>query len=117
MSSLQNDPSVLDAMQTLLERWSCEARAVPNITTLDSVVGEDFRPEILLADYHLDKGQCGLDAVERLRVEVDPNLPAIVVTADHSATTADRAHAAGCELLLKPVKPAALRALMMHLLA
>lgn len=114
---IENDAMVLDAMQTLLARWSCEARAVPNITALDSVVGEGFRPEILLADYHLDQRQCGLDAVERLRAEVDPNLPVIVVTADHSAVIADKARTAGCELLLKPVKPAALRALMVHLLA
>jgi signal transduction histidine kinase len=114
---IDNDPPVLDAMQTLLERWSCEARAVPDLAALDSLIGEGFRPEIVLADYHLNSGQCGLDAVQRLRSEFDPQLPAVVVTADPSLTVADRVHAAGCEILLKPVKPAELRALMGHLLA
>ncbi|MEE9589055.1 MAG: hybrid sensor histidine kinase/response regulator [Hyphomicrobiaceae bacterium] len=114
---IDNDTTVLDAMQTLLERWSCEARAVPDLAALNSAVGEGFRPEIVLADYHLNRGQCGLDAVERLRAKVDPGLPVIVVTADHSPAIAEKARAAGCDILLKPVKPAELRALMVHILS
>jgi len=114
---VENDATVLDAMQTLLERWSCEARAAPGLTALNSLIGDGFRPEIVLADYHLDRSECGLDAVEHLRAKVDPQLPAIVVTADHSPAIADKTRAAGCDILLKPVKPAELRALMVHLLA
>ena len=114
---IDNDATVLDAMQSLLERWSCETRAVPDLAALDSLIGEGFRPDIVLADYHLNNGQCGLSAVERLRSEFDPQLPAVVVTADHAPMIADRVHAAACEILLKPVKPAELRALMVHLLA
>jgi CheY-like chemotaxis protein len=114
---IDNDAAVLDAMQSLLERWSCETRAVPDLAALDSLIGEGFRPDIVLADYHLNNGQCGLNAVERLRSEFDPQLPAVVVTADHAPMIADRVHAAACEILLKPVKPAELRALMVHLLA
>jgi signal transduction histidine kinase len=114
---VDNDVTVLDAMQTLLERWSCEACAVPDLAALHTLISEGFRPEIVLADYHLNNGESGLDAVERLRSDVDPRLPAVVVTADHSPAIANTVHAAGCEILLKPVKPAELRALMVHLLA
>jgi CheY-like chemotaxis protein len=114
---VDNDVTVLDAMQTLLERWSCEACAVPDLAGLHTLISEGFRPEIVLADYHLNNGESGLDAVERLRSDVDPRLPAVVVTADHSPAIANTVHAAGCEILLKPVKPAELRALMVHLLA
>ncbi|MGI9404588.1 MAG: hybrid sensor histidine kinase/response regulator [Hyphomicrobium sp.] len=114
---IDNDATVLDAMQTLLERWSCEARAVPDLAALNSAVGEGFRPEIVLADYHLNRGKCGLDAVEHLRAKIDTDLPVIVVTADHSPAIAEKARAAGCDILLKPVKPAELRALMVHILS
>lgn len=114
---IDNDATVLEAMQTLLERWSCEARAVASLAELNSLIDEGFRPEIMLADYHLNNSQCGLDAVEYLRTEIDPKLPVIVVTADHSPAIADRARTARCDILLKPVKPAELRALMVHLLA
>jgi hypothetical protein len=44
-------------------------------------------------------------------------VPAIVITADRAAAVADAVRTLNCELLLKPVKPAALRALMQHLLS
>jgi signal transduction histidine kinase len=116
---IDNDPSVLDAMQSLLDHWSCDVRLVPNLDGIEALASDcTFRPDIIIADYHLNVGACGLTAVQRLRQAVsDSALPAIVVTADHSAPTADIVRAAGCELLLKPVKPAELRALMLHLLA
>ncbi len=90
---------------------------MPNLTALKSLVGGGFHPEIVLADYHLNGGQCGLDAAALLRTELDPKLPVIVVTADHSPAVTEKARAAGCDILLKPVKPAELRALIVHILA
>jgi len=116
---IDNDTSVLEAMQSLLERWSCDVRLVRNLAGIDDLIEErNFRPDIVLADYHLDDGACGLTAVARLRAALDDSaLPAIVVTADHSQAIADEASAAHCEMLLKPVKPAELRALMLHLVS
>ena len=104
-------------MQALLERWSCEAYTVRSMAQLDAVIASELRPNIVLADYHLDHGESGLAAVERLRSLINPDLPVVIVTADHSSDVALKAQKSRCELLLKPVKPAELRALMAHLLA
>src|SRR5262249_1939013 len=74
-------------------------------------------PDIILVDYHLDEGT-GLEVVAALRAAMcgtacDP--PAIVITADHSAEVQRQARLFGCALLRKPVKAAALRALMYQL--
>jgi len=115
---IDNDKMVLESMQALLERWSCETYLVRDDSDLGGLFdAPGFRPDIVLADYHLDDDGCGLDAVARLRAALGSNLPAIVITADHSSAIADRAGKGGCEILLKPVKPAELRALMTHLLA
>jgi CheY-like chemotaxis protein len=116
---IDNDTSVLEAMQSLLERWTCEVCLLRDLADVDMLIeAKTFRPDIILADYHLDGGACGLTAVEGLRAATsDPALPAIVVTADHSREIADKARAGGCEILLKPVKPAELRALMLHLVS
>jgi two-component system, sensor histidine kinase len=116
---IDNDDSVLDAMQLLLERWSCKVRLVRRLAEIEQLVeDEKFSPDLILADYHLDDGACGLGAVERLRAaRPGRTLPAVVVTADHSQPIADEVHAAQCEILLKPVKPAELRALMLHLVS
>jgi two-component system, sensor histidine kinase len=113
---IDNDPSVLDAMQTLLERWDCEVLSARSLSGLLAVVDAGGRhPGIILADYHLDDGASGLDAVRALRAKAGAHIPAIIITADRSPGVADAVRELGCELLLKPVKPAELRALMLHL--
>ncbi len=114
---IDNDPSVLEAMQTLLERWDCKVLPARGIAGLTSAGATSFAPDIILADYHLDNGANGIDAVRAIRSRAGAAIPAIIITADRAASIADTARAQGCELLLKPVKPAELRALMLHLFA
>lgn len=114
---IDNDPSVLEAMQTLLERWDCRVLPARGIAGLTSADAAAFLPDIILADYHLDHGANGVDAIRAMRSRAGAAIPAIVITADRAVAIADAARAIGCELLLKPVKPAELRALMLHLIA
>lgn len=114
---IDNDQSVLEAMQTLLERWDCKVLPARGIAGLTSADATTFAPDIILADYHLDDGANGVDAVRVIRSRAGVAIPAIIITADRSVAVADAARALGCELLLKPVKPAELRALMLHLFA
>lgn len=115
---IDNDRAVLEAMQSLLESWQCEAYLLRDLGELEELVDlQTFAPDIVLADYHLDHDTCGITAVDRLRAATGHSIPAIVVTADHAARTSDEVRASGCELLLKPVKPAELRALITHLLS
>jgi CheY-like chemotaxis protein len=66
---------------------------------------------MVLADYHLDDGT-GIEAVKELRWKFGAGLPAVLVTADRSVEMQERAEAAGIAILNKPVKPAALRAMV-----
>ena len=72
------------------------------------------RPDIILADYHLDDGT-GVEAVAALRVAARSQAPVIVITADHSAEVQREVRLRGFALLRKPLKAAALRALMYQL--
>ena len=66
-------------------------------------------PNGLLVDYHLDHGN-GIEAIMALRARCG-DLPAILITADRSPVVREQARAEGIQLLHKPLKPAALRAL------
>ena len=68
-------------------------------------------PHALLVDYHLDGGN-GIEAIGELRRRFGSELPAILITADRSPQVREEARAAGVQVLNKPVKPAALRALL-----
>jgi CheY-like chemotaxis protein len=62
-------------------------------------------------DYHLDRGD-GIAAIAELRGSLGAALPAILVTADRSASVRAAAQQQGIQVLHKPIKPAALRALL-----
>ena len=71
-------------------------------------------PEIILADFHLDSGT-GLEAVAALHAATKIQAPVIIITADHSAELQREVRTRGYTLLRKPLKAAALRAVMYQL--
>jgi CheY-like chemotaxis protein len=115
---IDNDLSVLGAMQTLLSRWGADVRLARDLDDVGELLSDPaFSPAIILADYHLDRSVLGIDAVACIRQRVGSDVPAILITADRDEATANAARQSNCELLHKPVRPAELRALMQHLLA
>lgn len=109
---IDNEPTILEGMRGLLSRWS--AVAVTGATAADvgkALQAQGVEPEMVLADYHLDEGT-GIEAVKQLRWKFGASLPAALVTADRSPEMQERAQAAGIAILNKPVKPAALRAMV-----
>ena len=111
---LDNDASILDGMAALLSRWgvSCDL-AIDTAQALAAVARR--RPDLILADYHLDAGADGISALAQLRTACDPPPPAALVTADNSVELVAQARALGYALLRKPVRPAALRAIIAQL--
>jgi CheY-like chemotaxis protein len=112
---VENEPSVLLSMQALLEGWGCKVLAAGDTGEALSLLGErGVVPDIVLADYHLDEGT-GVETVAAVRAATRAEIPAIIVTADHSAAVQREVRARGYALLRKPLKAAALRALMHQL--
>ena len=102
-------------MQALLSGWGC--------TVITARGGDDALaqlkqglqpPDIILADYHLDEGT-GTGAIATLRAATHLQIPAVIITADHSAEVLREVRLKGHALLRKPLKAAALRALMHQL--
>jgi Na+/proline symporter/signal transduction histidine kinase/ActR/RegA family two-component response regulator len=112
---IDNDADVLNALHVLLEGWGCTVLAAQSGAEAFSRLREtNDEPDIILADYHLDGGT-GIEAVAGLRARGKARAPVIVITADHSAEVQRAVRARGYALLRKPLKAAALRALMYQL--
>ena len=114
MLCIENEAGVREAMTTLLEGWMCKVAAVDTIEAARQAVAAAGRsPDIILADLHLHEGMPdGLEAIAQLRRDWGQRLPAILITADRSQEMRQRAASMGVDVLHKPVKPAALRALI-----
>ncbi|CAN5899657.1 PAS-domain containing protein [soil metagenome] len=110
---IDNEARVREAMATLLGGWGCRVlTAGSQAEALDQVARSARLPDLVLADLHLDEGPDGLEVVEALRRAWGQAVPAALVTADRDPTLRLRARTLQVELLHKPVKPAALRALL-----
>jgi CheY-like chemotaxis protein len=71
---------------------------------------------MVLVDYHLSDQSNGLDVMEHLDSVLESRLPAIVITADRSPELDEKVRSRTYGMLRKPIRPAALRALMTNML-
>ena len=113
---IDNEPTILEGMKQLLAGWGCAAhvaRGRDAALKVYDVAGS--RLDMILADYHLDKGEDGITLIGELRRKARRPMPAILITADRSPAVSDLALAHDIHLLRKPIKPAALRAAMSHM--
>jgi CheY-like chemotaxis protein len=112
---VDNDIDILDGMRLLLERWGCRVMTAPSKAAAQNAVRNGTVPDLLLVDYHLEERANGLDVVDSLDREFERRFPAIIITADRSARLEEEVRRRNYGLLRKPIKPAALRALMSNL--
>jgi CheY-like chemotaxis protein len=110
---IDNEAQVREAMAALIGGWGCQVALAATLDeAIDAVDRAGRFPDLLVADLHLDEGPDGLEIIETLRRRWALAVPAALITADRDPTLRPRARARGVELLHKPVKPAALRALL-----
>ncbi len=109
---IDNEPEILAGMKALMSRWGVRVLVAADAAEARALF-EQCRPDVILADHRLGDGEIdGLDLLQSLRrAGVEP-VPGALVTADHSAALAERSRSLGYPVLRKPVKPAALRALL-----
>ncbi|HEC00386.1 MAG TPA: hybrid sensor histidine kinase/response regulator, partial [Sphingomonadales bacterium] len=112
---IDNDPDILTGMDILLSNWGCEIICCRGQADMGHMP-DGFTPDIILADYHLDHAQNGIDLLTMLQSRWGGAIPGIVISADHTEDVKNQAMTAGYKFLRKPVKSAALRALISSLL-
>ncbi|UST97034.1 hybrid sensor histidine kinase/response regulator [Pseudomonas siliginis] len=109
---IDNEDSILIGMNSLLSRWGCQVWTARNREECAAILNEGVRPQLALVDYHLDHGDTGTELMAWLRTRLGEPVPGVVISADGRPETVAQVHAAGLDYLAKPVKPAALRALL-----
>ncbi|KAA0876605.1 hybrid sensor histidine kinase/response regulator [Nitrincola tapanii] len=115
---IDNEPKILEGMSALLRGWSCEVVTALSADEAESQVREQsFTPDIILADYHLSEVNTGIMALTQLNELWKRPIPAIVITADRTDEVKEEIENFGAHLLTKPVRPAALRAMINKVIA
>ncbi len=118
---VEDEPAVRAGLEVLLRGWGATIEAFESVdATRAWIAGRPAdapRPALVIADYRLEAGETGVAAIVAMRQRFGAALPAIVVTGS-SMTGHDReAQEQDFHLLIKPVLPNKLRAMIAFKLA
>lgn len=119
---IENDRTMRQAMQYLLESWgvlvqavSGSDAAVQTVTAMQTVQA-GRAPDLILTDYRLDGDDTGLRAIRRVSAALGYAPPALIVSAEPSDTIREEAGPMAVAILEKPVSGEDLRLAMRHAL-
>ena len=118
---VEDEPAVREGLEVLLAGWGA------SIVSLDSVAAAkawaeaadaaQARPSLVIADYRLEHGTTGVAAIDAVRRRFGSSVPAIVVTGSSMTGHDKEALEHDFHLLIKPVLPNKLRAMISFKLA
>ena len=114
---VDDEISVLEAMQRLLERWGCEVITTGTPEEAEaSVISGERLPDLLIVDYRLRRHASGIETIGRLHQLAGRPIPALIVTGDTAPDRLREAQASGYPLLHKPVMPGQLHTAIRQLM-
>jgi signal transduction histidine kinase/DNA-binding NarL/FixJ family response regulator len=110
---IDDDPSILEGLSSLLGHWGCIVRGVPDEIQALRAVDEGFLPDAVLCDYQLANHRTGAEALsavrEALRHAGQPKVVTLLITGDMASPELEALAVQGIPVLHKPVAPARLR--------
>jgi len=113
---VEDEATVREGLVVLLQAWGARVVAFDSVDAARAWVGgagPATRPDLLLVDYRLPQGQTGIDALIALRARwPGQRLPAIMITGSSLGGHEDEALTHEYHLLIKPVLPNKLRAMI-----
>ncbi len=111
---IENDDELRNALTITMEQWSVDVLTCKSgQEALDLLDEIDMAPDVIVADYQLDDGEDGLDAIRRLRDRCGM-VPACIISANRSMELVQDCAQSGLPLMYKPIEPAQLRNFLRH---
>jgi two-component system, sensor histidine kinase len=112
---VEDETAVRDGLVVLLQAWGARVSAFDTFEAVQRWLGGPGAeaPDLLLVDYRLPQGKTGIDALVSVRGQwPERKLPAILITGSSLGGHEDEAVTHEYHLLIKPVLPNKLRAMI-----
>jgi two-component system, sensor histidine kinase len=113
---VEDDAAVRAGLEVLLQGWGARVRSLASFAAaLQAAEAPDAHaapPDLLVVDYRLEGGRTGVEAIAALRAAYGARLPAIIVTGSTMTDLDAEAERDGFHVMIKPVVPARLRAMI-----
>ncbi len=112
---VEDEPAVRSGLEALLRGWGAQLESFDSVAEVAAWAARaeppQRRPDLLIVDYRLEQGRSGVDAIAALR-ERFGHVPAIMVTGSTMTGHDKEAQENDFHLLVKPVVPNKLRAMI-----
>jgi len=112
---VEDETAVREGLVVLLQAWGAGVLAFDTVEAVEAWVSSATieKPDLLLVDYRLPQGRTGIDALVALRARwPGQRSPAIMITGSSLGGHEDEAVTHDYHLLIKPVLPNKLRAMI-----
>ena len=113
---VEDEPAVRAGLEALLKGWGASFVGFDSVATCSAwALTADtgvVKPDLLIVDYRLEHGANGVDAIAALRDRFGESVPAIVITGSTMSALDLEAQQKNFHLLIKPVVPNKLRAMI-----
>ncbi|HEX6706988.1 MAG TPA: ATP-binding protein [Albitalea sp.] len=113
---VEDEPAVRGGLDALLRGWGATLASFDSVAASNAWAAQSdpstVKPDLLIVDYRLENGLNGVDAIQSLRERFGPRIPAIVVTGSTMSGLDAEAQEKDFHLLIKPVVPNKLRAMI-----
>ena len=113
---VEDEPAVRAGLEVLLRGWGAEIASFDSVAASAAWAGasdpELVKPDLLIVDYRLEEGRNGVDVITALRSRFGVSVPAILVTGSTMTGHEKDAQLHDFHLLIKPVVPNKLRAMI-----
>ncbi len=112
---VDNEAAAREALASVLRGWGCEVEAVAGDAGARAALQRE-PAGLWVFDYHLDDGDDGVLLYRRLGDDFGA-APCLILSADQTGAVRVAAQEAGLPLLVKPLRPLALKSVLDRLLA
>jgi PAS domain S-box-containing protein len=103
---IDDDIMVLESLRAILTEWGYQAFAAVSAEEAVAQVRElGRRPDIVIADYRLQEGRTGMDAIRAVRDLFDHPIPGLILTGETDLEFQRTAAGHGLGIAHKPVTP------------
>lgn len=113
---VDDDPAVLSGTEGIMTSWGCQVSAAASVAEVVQFMRNGMEWDFIVSDYQLEGKMNGIDVIDLVRKHQNQRIPCILISGDTSPAVLKLVSVSGHHLLHKPVKPAKLRSLILHLL-
>jgi len=113
---VEDEPAVRAGLEALLRGWGAGIVSFDSVASCTAWTEQSdpaaVKPDLLIVDYRLEQGHSGVEAIDAVRRRFGAAVPAIMVTGSTMSGHEREAQDKDFHLLIKPVVPNKLRAMI-----